>query len=259
VYVDVNRNGQKDVGEPGIVNVRVYGPGGLYTTTDAAGLYTFHDVLEGSYEVSLDATEAFFSGPGKAYFRPVRTLLEVAVGPADSLGNDMDTEFLVNALRDDVSPNDPDRDGFVLMGNGHTIGYWKHQLTSVLKNKVHQVDANTLNSYIDFINANAVGNVFVYPSSDPNTRFQSARDTMNAKTSDSIGLLKKQLHALMFNELHGLGLGSNYHPIQALTIAAMQCVAASGETEAQSPYSREEILSYQRLADDINNMENLAV
>lgn len=259
LFVDVNHNGVKDAGEPAIENVEVYGPFGVASTTDAAGAYTFADVIAGPYAIVVSSTSAFFAGAASPYFRATTTELEVTVGPADSTGNNFDVAFKLADLRDDVSPTDPDQDGVTLLGNGRTIGYWKHQLRQASRNKMHQVSGDDLEGYLNNIEATAVGSVFTYGTGDRNSRFQVAYDTMDAKTSDAIGLLKKQLQGLMLNEQHGLGLDQFHHPIQDLTIEIMQAVAASGATEAQSSHSRAEILSYKDLADEINNMQNFLV
>jgi len=258
LFVDVNRNGVKDASEPAVENVEVYGPFGVLSITDAAGAYSFTDVIEGEYAIVVSTSSGFFAGPSGPYFRATTTERTVSVGP-DSTGNVFDVEFLLADLRNDVSPTDPDQDGVTLLGNGHTIGFWKHQLTTAMKGKVHQVDGNTLELYLNNIEAKAVGNVFTYGAGDRNSRFQVAFDTMDAKTSDAIGLLKKQLQGLMLNEQHGLGFDQFHQPLQSLVIKVMQCVAASGATEAASPYSRAEILGYQALADEINNMQNFLV
>lgn len=261
IYVDVNKNGLKDAREPGIAGVVVFGPFGISTTTDSVGTYTFSGVLAGTYAIVVDSAGGFFSGASGPYFRARATEMQVTVGPSDSHGNHNDVVFLLSDLNDDVSPNDPDQDGITLMGKGHTIGFWKHQLKTAMGGKMHQVSGDTLDAYLSNIQAIAVGTVFNYAAAAGvrNSRFQMAFDIMNAKTSDAIGLLRKQLQGLMLNHQHGLGLDLFHRPLQGLVISVMQAVAASGETESTSEFARSTILSCQKLADDINNMDNYLV
>jgi len=59
VWWDLNRDGDQDPGEPGLagVSVRATGPNGLVltTTTDANGFYTFPDIIDGVWTVTIGA------------------------------------------------------------------------------------------------------------------------------------------------------------------------------------------------------------
>ena len=54
-FSDLNHNGIKDAGEPGIPNwaIQISGPGGTYTVlTDANGNYCFNELVAGAYTIS---------------------------------------------------------------------------------------------------------------------------------------------------------------------------------------------------------------
>ena len=54
VFVDLNGNGQRDPGEPGLPNVRVQLDGGRSVMTDAEGRYEFTGLKEGTYDIAVD-------------------------------------------------------------------------------------------------------------------------------------------------------------------------------------------------------------
>ena len=64
VWWDIDRDGVQDPGEPGIPNVALSlsGTASAHTTTDASGVYTFANLVAGTYTVTVD-TSNFTSGP----------------------------------------------------------------------------------------------------------------------------------------------------------------------------------------------------
>jgi protocatechuate 3,4-dioxygenase beta subunit len=69
VWNDVNNNGVRDAGEPGLagVTVRLLGPGGAVvatTTTDAAGNYLFTALTPGDYTVSVTPPAGYVTSTG---------------------------------------------------------------------------------------------------------------------------------------------------------------------------------------------------
>ncbi len=101
-YVDTNRNGTKDTGEPGIPGVLIFLTGSAngqavnrQATTDANGQYTFADLQPGTYNVSqtqpsgfTDSSETAGSTGGTASTTPgTDTINGVPLNTADSTGN----------------------------------------------------------------------------------------------------------------------------------------------------------------------------
>ncbi|MBY4897841.1 SdrD B-like domain-containing protein [Cupriavidus sp. AU9028] len=90
VYVDVNANGRRDSGEPGIagVTVALSGPVNRTAVTDGEGRYRFNDLPAGTY------TLAEQPGPALAIYKDG---LETVGSAGGTAGNDMISGIVLNA------------------------------------------------------------------------------------------------------------------------------------------------------------------
>lgn len=250
VYLDANDDQTLDAGEPSLPEVEVQlfdNQGSLVaeTTTDASGGYSFDSLGAGTYVVSIpsDATNAFNPSLTR-YFSSPQEALPVTLANTDSTGNNF--AFVLDPVRviADFDSNDSDGNGVVLTGTGRTIGFWKHQLTVALTHRGHaQIDAATLLDDLYSVQGLYLADPFQFP---PGSEYSQALDILAARTSDAVGLLKKQLLATELNHVAGLGLDNK--TLQGVLINWSEYLAANDQS-----FSRENLLSAQVICDLINN------
>lgn len=252
VFVDANGNGALDASEPALPGAQVAllnATGGVLATatTDSAGGYVFAGLLPGSYAVVIPAHggTGTFNASLAQYFTGSFGPLAVTITNAHSTGNDF--PFVLNpaAVITDFDPADGDGDGVVLSGAGRTIGFWKHQCTVALTRKGRaQVDAATLLALIRAVPPLYLADPFQFTAGQ---EYAQALAIMEARTSDAVLLLKKQLLATELNHVAGMGLANK--PLQGVLINWAEYLAANGAS-----FTRAELLSAQVICDLINNL-----
>ena len=134
----------------------------------------------------------------------------------------------------------------VLLRDGLTIGFWKHQNAVADKGKGRaQVDAETLQGYIDTIEELLLEEPFQF---DDANEFKAAHEVMAMQTSDAVELLKKQLLGTEFNDVAGRGLEAPFNELQDKLIAWGEYLAANSEL-----FTRDELIDAKDIFDLINN------
>jgi hypothetical protein len=136
VWLDINRNGVQDAGEPGIggVTVQLFNSlGGLLTTasTDTNGRYLFSGRCGGTYRVGVIASTA------PAGLFPTST----NVGSSATDSNPNPSEVTLNANTSDLTYDFGFRGG---TGCTYTQGYWKNHAYGKGKKEPWPVDSITL-------------------------------------------------------------------------------------------------------------------
>jgi hypothetical protein len=252
VYLDANGSGARNAGEPALTGVEVtlFNASGAVvatTLTDANGGYSFADLVPGSYSVVIGSTGSAgsFNDTLTRYFTGSRGPLAVNLVNADSTGNDFGFRLNTAAVIGDFDPADGDGNGVVHAGEGRTIGFWKHQCTVALTRKGKaQIDATTLLALIRAVPPLYLADPFQFTAGQ---EYSQALAIMEARTSDAVLLLKKQLLATELNHVAGMGLTDK--ALQGVLINWAEYVAANGGS-----LSRAEVLSAQVICDLVNNL-----
>ncbi len=164
---------------------------------------------------------------------------------ANSTGNNFPFRLNTLAVIGDFDPADGDGNGLVLAGEGRTIGFWKHQCTVAITRKGRaQIDAATLLALIRAVPPLYLAQPFQFTAG---LEYKEALAVMEARTSDAVELLKKQLLATELNHVAAMGLADK--ALQGVIINWAEYVAANGPQ-----FSRADILTAQVICDLINNM-----
>jgi hypothetical protein len=247
-FVDANNNGQLDNDEPRLGNVTVLLNNGQTTITDSLGQYQFSDLLVGQYDVVMPLTTPDFSDDSNemvdGYFSATTTLTYSVSLTADATGFDFGfnvaTSSVMTALGDGV-----------LAGDGKTIGFWKHQVTSAKKGKTKgvQVSATQMNSYLfqDSISIQSLFlDVFADIPSDASGAYDYASAILSSTSSDATDLLKKQLMGTELNHLSGRGLTDK--TLQGVLLAWAEYLVMH-----DANFTRSELLDAKDICDLINN------
>ena len=257
VYIDANGNGIMDAGEPPLSNVTVglldaSGNSLSGTITNAAGYYEFSGLVSGNYMVAVwkETNLDDFNEMLAAYFKlSGDNMVAISLGAADSRDNNFAYHVNVGDILADLNHDDPDADGFTFTGNGKTIGYWKHQLNVAIKGKGKaQVDAVTMQSYMDMIESFYLVNPFQFNDSN---EYVGANEILSMTSSDGLDLLKKQLLGTEFNEVSGLGFGVQHDALQTILVKWGEYLAANS-----SQFGRDALISAKDIFDGINNTGN---
>ncbi|KPK87570.1 hypothetical protein AMJ80_11890 [bacterium SM23_31] len=131
--------------------------------------------------------------------------------------------------------------------DAHSIGFWKNNIRKAVQGKLNgvQVPFDTLEHYLSKINGFALSPF----NSSELTDLQAAHNTLSAKGSNAILLLKKQLLTAEFNFMNGAYIGgNNLSAIDFLTDA---------ENMILNPGTRSEILDLKDKLDAFNNGESI--
>lgn len=143
--------------------------------------------------------------------------------------------FKVRGIGDYIPPEPP-------TANAHTIGFWKNNIRKALKNAANgfQIDRQTLEGYLVTVS-------LFYKSPFADIDLQTAYDILQARGSDEIILLKKQLLAAELSYINGaILLGDT-----SLTIGLLE----EGEDMILNPGTRDEVITLKNKLDAYNNNE----
>lgn len=241
-FVDINGNGLYDEFEPPLADVPVALDGTFAVFTDGDGGYSISGLTAGSYYVSVDLLGGGFVDTLTRYFNTsgmssYQISLNADYGDVD-FGYQMD----VAAILADVDAEDGNGNGITLGGEGRTIGFWKHQLATLIRGKgKSQIDQHQIDALIDHINSFFLSEPFTIAS------YAGGYDVMAYKGSDAHSLMLKQLLATEFNMFHGMGL----HDTGLMSVILM---TAESYSHTHTLFTREELLLMKDLLDSINNM-----
>jgi len=243
IYVDVNGNGLHDIDEPTLNDVSVLLDGNTPIVSGPDGVYGFDGLAPGSYMISIDdGSSAGFMVNLARYFQPTTTTTQtVSIGP-DATGVSFGFAINASAILADLDPEDTDGNGVIITGEGRTIGFWKHQLSVLVKGRGKaQVHQSQMDALIHAVNGFFIADPFALSS------YADGIAILGARTSDEFDLLKKQLLGSEFNRFHGLGI----HDVALFTI-----LLQVAETMAGNPtnHDRSDVLLMKDVLDTINNL-----
>ncbi len=242
VFVDINDNGVWDTFEPRLANVPIALNGNLATLTDANGGYIISGLTAGNYQVSVDGAGGGFAASLTAYFDASGVTTHDVDLTGDIDGVDFSYTIDLDAIVADLDPEDLDGNGIVLAGEGRTIGFWKHQLKTLITGKGKaQLSQDVIDGLINQVNQFFIADPFVL------TGYDVAFNTLANQTSDAHQLLLKQLLAGEFNLFNGMGLADS-----ALYSVILE--SAESYAYAHDTISRTQLLAVKDLLDAINNM-----
>ncbi|MFH1374294.1 MAG: FG-GAP-like repeat-containing protein [bacterium] len=153
--------------------------------TDANGYYEMCEILAGDYTFTIVTPLGYYVSP--------EVIATTIVG-----GDTVNVDFALTCVEITASPR--------------TIGFWKHQVGVATGGKGSaQIDAATLCSYLDLIeahfNGNAINQVIIYQppiSGSCDDKLQAAKELLNLK--GNVGMTaraKQQLMALLLNVASG--------------------------------------------------------
>ena len=230
VYFDITGDLLLSSDEPGIQGVTMTLSDGQTVITDADGNYTF-TVLPGDYTVSVGDVQG----------------MDLVTAPSIDVSINADTQYASVAGVDfGLALNIADFCG--QLADGFTIGFWKNNVSKAIagRNKGVQVDAATINSYVDMIADYALE---PFDGIDE----QGAVDVLSSKSSDAADLLAKQLMGSEFNLMNGAYIGGSELVTEMFIHYGEYLVKHAGD------YSRSELLDAKDWYDAYNNSHGGAI
>ncbi len=246
-FIDVNGNGQLDVDvnghpiEPVVsdINVSLDGNASRSTVTGANGDYLFKPLNAGSYTVS-SPSGVDYNGDGV---------------------NDI-TLTTPNNISVTLPPNATIDFGYTLniclecgmvAGEGRTIGFWKHQLSVILKGKGRaQIKEPEMATLIYSVHNFFLMDPYVLMDSTGTPDWQAAYSYLSFKGSDGLSLMLKQLLAAELNSYYS-SLVQEPAVLVDLILMTAESMAYMEMTEIHS-FPRDELLTIKDLLDQMNNL-----
>ena len=230
VYFDITGDLLLSSDEPCIQGVTMTLSDGQTVITDADGNYTF-TVLPGDYTVSVGDVQG----------------MDLVTAPSIDVSINADTQYASVAGVDfGLALNIADFCG--QLADGFAIGFWKNNVSKAIagRNKGVQVDAATINSYVDMIADYALE---PFDGIDE----QGAVDVLSSKSSDAADLLAKQLMGSEFNLMNGAYIGGNELVTEMFINYGEYLLKHAGD------YSRDELLDAKDWFDAYNNSHGGAI
>ena len=200
VFVDINRNGLWDYGEPGIPDVKIdifdqNGDEVGSVVSDYRGYYTtrlLSSVPLNKYKFTVDAGSEKF----RNHFNYLLArYFEFIQPPANAESSELHLGFALNfdALLDDLDPSDPDNDGVTIDTEGLTAGQW-----------ANEVDARDIGDIEYVLTGRRIHRTLGQTFSDDSQTLRSE--------------LEKEVSALKLNHNYMRGFGPEYWDLELVLV-----------------------------------------